>query len=133
MPRKLPPHIVLPNGQWRFVKRGSRGVGTKKRKVVHMARRRRSYGRRYSAPRRRGGGGRMRLGGMKGLITPIAAGAADAIINPRLPVNGIGSTAIGILMKDQVVKELGLYQVGQSLATFIPYVGAQAGGVTSQV
>jgi len=75
----------------------------------------------------------MRMGGFKGLIAPIAAGAADAIINPRLPINGIGSTAVGFIMKDQVVKTIGLYQVGQSLATFIPFLGASAGGVASQV
>jgi hypothetical protein len=75
----------------------------------------------------------MKLGGMKGLLTPVIAGAADAIINPRSPINGIGSTAVGFVMHDQVIKEIGLYQVGQSLATFIPFVGAQVGGVASQV
>jgi hypothetical protein len=135
MPRKLPPHIVLPNGQWRFVKRGSRRVGTSKRRSVSMARYRRrgrrSIRRVYSRHRRSGGGG-MRIP-MKGIVAPIVGGAADAIINPRSPINGIGSTAVGFLMKNETVKTIGLYQVGQSLATFIPFVGASAGGVASQV
>ena len=101
--------------------------------VRYRRRGRRSVRRVYSRRRRYSGGGGMKLGGMKGLITPMIAGAADAIINPRSPVNGIGSTAVGFLMKDQVMKEIGLYQVGQSLATYIPFVGAQAGGVASQV
>lgn len=40
--RHLPPHIVLPNGQWRFVKRGSsakthkhRGVTMRKHRIHH--------------------------------------------------------------------------------------------------
>ena len=133
MPRKLPPHIVLPNGQWRFVKRGSKRVGST-RKVLSMRRRRgRSRRRVYTARRRRySGGGGMKIP-MKGILTPIIAGAADAIINPRSPINGIGSTAVGFVMKNEVVKTIGLYQVGQSLATFIPFVGASAGGVASQV
>ena len=83
---------------------------------------------------RRGGGGRRGLGGkMGGILPPIVGGFADAVINPRLPVNGVGSTAVGYLMHDQVIKELGLYQIGQSLATFVPFLGATSGGVTSQI
>jgi hypothetical protein len=136
MPRKLPPHIVLPNGQWRFVKKGSKRVGTSKRRSVSMVRyrrrNRRRVGRVYSRRRRYSGGGGMKIP-MKGLLAPIIGGAADAIINPRSPINGIGSTAVGFVMKNEVVKTIGLYQVGQSLATFIPFVGASAGGVASQV
>lgn len=41
--RKMPPHIVLPNGMWRFVKSGTKKVKAKvkvkrTRRVVHMAR-----------------------------------------------------------------------------------------------
>lgn len=135
MPRKLPPHIVLPNGMWRFVKKGRTTTRSKKR-VVNTARyrrrTRRRVGRVYSRRRRYSGGGGMKIP-MKGILAPIIAGAADAIINPRSPINGIGSTAIGFVMKNETVKNIGLYQVGQSLATYIPFVGASAGGVASQV
>jgi hypothetical protein len=70
---------------------------------------------------------------MKGIVAPIVGGVADAIINPRSPINGIGSTAVGFVMKNETVKNIGLYQIGQSLATYIPFVGAVSGGVASQV
>jgi len=35
--RRMPPHIVLPNGMWRFVKRGSKSVATKRSRGVSMA------------------------------------------------------------------------------------------------
>lgn len=48
--RKMPPHIVLPNGMWRFVKKGAKSVSsltkpkrpkkTKRKGVNYMARRR---------------------------------------------------------------------------------------------
>ena len=72
-------------------------------------------------------------GGMKNMLAPILGGAADAIINPRSPINGIGSTASGMFLKDDVTMKIGLYQVGQSVAAFIPFIGASAGGVATQV
>jgi len=112
--RKLPPHIVLPNGQWRFVKSGAKkksfGVSSIRRKTIKkrrynvMARRKKSY--------RRGGGG---LGSLTSLIAPIAAGAADSYINPMLPINGVGSVAIGMFMHNTTIKDIGLWQVGASL------------------
>ena len=132
--RRMPAHIVLPNGMWRFVKKGRR-VSTRRRRViaaprykrrrtVTMARYRRSRG------RRGGGGGRGKLG----MFAPVIAGVADAVINPRSPINGIGSVVVGFGLKNQFCKDVGLYQVGQSVATFIPFIGASAGGgVTSQV
>ena len=131
--RRMPAHIVLPNGMWRFVKRGSTSVRRrsavrtkriKTRRVRTMARYRRTRG-------RRGGGGAR---GKLGMFAPVIAGVADAVINPRSPINGIGSVVVGFGLKNQFCKDVGLYQVGQSVATFIPFIGASAGGgVTSQV
>jgi len=112
----------------------------KKRKVVKVARYRRSYrryrGRSYGGGfrRRHYGGSRRGSGGMfKGMLAPIVGGFADAVINPRLPINGVGSTAVGFVMHNEVIKDIGLYQVGQSIATFVPFLGAQSGGIASQV
>jgi len=126
----MPPHIVLPDGRWRFVKRGSkirskvrsRSTPRTVRRNINMARYRRS---------RRGGGGLGR--GKLGMFAPAIAGVADAVINPRSPINGIGSVVVGFGLKNQFCKDVGMYQVGQSIATFIPFIGASAGGVTSQV
>ena len=109
-----------------FGKRRRRSVraSTPKRVVRTMARRR-SF--------RRGGSRGILGGGMKNMLAPVLGGAADAIINPRSPINGIGSAATGFLLKDDVTMKIGLYQVGQSAAAFIPFIGAQAGGVASQV
>lgn len=71
--------------------------------------------------------------GFKGAIAPIVGGVADAVINPRSPIDGIGSTAVGFLMHDPMLKTIGLYQVGQSIAGFIPFIGSGAGGGFSQV
>lgn len=90
-----------------------------------MARRRKFSG--------RGGSRGILGGGMKNMLAPVLGGVADAVINPRSPINGIGSTASGMFLKDDVTMKIGLYQVGQSIATFIPFIGAQAGGVATQV
>lgn len=65
---------------------------------------------------------------MKSMLAPIVAGVADAVINPRSPIDGIGSTAIGFVMHNETVKTIGLYQVGQSIAQFIPFIGGGGGG-----
>jgi hypothetical protein len=117
--RKLPPHIVLPDGRWRFVKRGkgkttvSRRVKTTRRKgrKVYMARKR-SYSRRG-----RGGG----LGSIMSLLIPVAAGAADSYVNPLLPINGIPSTVIGMFGHNETVKNIGLWQVGASIPSMIGF------------
>jgi hypothetical protein len=72
--RKMPKHIVLPNGMWRFVKSGSK---TTKRRVSVMARRR--YSRRSSSF---GGGGLMSRGLIRptGLISSALMGAGAATL-----------------------------------------------------
>ena len=72
-------------------------------------------------------------GGLKGVLPPIVGGIADAVIDPRLPIDGIGSTATGFIMRDNVLKTIGLYKVGQSIANFIPFIGTGATGGQSQV
>jgi len=65
MVRKMPAHIVLPNGMWRFVKKG-KSKRKSKPKVVKMARKyRRSWrGRVRSYGRRASSAGRGLLGGI---------------------------------------------------------------------
>jgi hypothetical protein len=120
--RKMPPHIVLPNGQWRFVKRGR--SQTKKRKVVQVARRRRSYGRRFVGRARRSAGG---MGGWKSMIAPIAGGAGDVIAQKYIPIFGIGSTAAGMFLKDQVTMKIGLNKIGESLGAMFAGGGGNGG------
>ncbi|MGF3555103.1 MAG: hypothetical protein ACQXXF_07565 [Thermoplasmatota archaeon] len=89
-----------------------------------MARRKRYYGRRYySRPSIRRVYSRAK-GGFKGILAPVLAGVADSVINPRSPIDGIGSTAIGFFMHNEIIKNLGLYQVGGSIASYLPFVGS---------
>jgi len=117
--RRLPPHIVLPNGQWRFVKRGHKGhkhysaLVKHHKKVIHTAKRH-SY-RRY---------GRKAIGGLKGFIWPVAAGLADSYLDPMIPgLDGLGATAIGFISHDSALKTIGLYKIGHSISGFIPLPG----------
>jgi hypothetical protein len=122
--RKLPPHIVLPDGRWRFKKKGSRKTTVRsfpKGKVRVMSRRK-NYSRK--------GGAR----GLMGMLAPALAGAADNFINSRLPVAGVGSIAVGVLLKNKFCQDFGAYQLGHSAASMIPILGNGGGiGQTSQV
>ncbi len=85
--RKMPPHIVLPNGQWRFVKRGSKRR-THHVKTPHAATKRRvsSMGRYRKHPRGSRGGKKI-----FGLST-------------RGLVGGLGMLGLiaGVMFKDQI-------------------------------
>lgn len=77
--RKMPPHIVLPNGMWRFVKRGAK----KASKIRHRGSRimaRKHY--------RRGGGGMMgKLLSKKNLMYTLGAvivGSAVLKVDPKM-------------------------------------------------
>jgi hypothetical protein len=71
---------------------------------------------------------------MRSLLAPILGGVADAVINPRSPIDGIGSAGVGFILKNDMVKTIGLYQVGQSLASFLPFINSgSVGGGVSQV
>jgi hypothetical protein len=125
--RKMPPHIVLPDGRWRFVKRGS----TKKarpRKVVKMARFRRTR-RAARAVYSRGRKGVGLGGGLKGMIAPVAGGALDVVAQKYIPIFGIGSTASGMFLHDPVTMKIGLNKIGESLGgMFAGGVGGGGGG-----
>jgi len=85
-------------------------------KVVKVARRRsyKSRARSYV----RGG-----IGGMKGMIAPIVGGVADSYLDPMLPIDGVGATAVGMFMHNNTLKEIGLYKVGFSIGNIIPLPG----------
>ena len=85
--------------------------------------------------KRRGfrGYARKGIGGMKSMISPIVAGVADSYLDPMLPIDGIGATAIGMFMHNETIKNLGLYKVGFSIGNIIPLPGRGAtasGGFT---
>ena len=72
--RKMPPHIVLPNGQWRFVKRGSKSSKkTRSKRGGFMSRRK--------SGRRKGG-----MGGIMGLAMPFAIGAIAGAYSDKIPL-----------------------------------------------
>lgn len=93
-------------------------VSVPKRRKIVMAR----Y-RRYRGYARRG------IGGMKGMIAPVLGGVADSYLDPMLPIDGVGATAVGMFMHNSTLKDLGLYKVGFSIGNIIPLPGR--GGTTS--
>lgn len=62
-------------------------------------------------------------GGMKSMISPIAAGVADSYLDPMLPIDGVGATAVGMFMHNETIKNIGLYKVGFSLGNILPLPG----------
>ena len=77
----------------------------------------------------RGGRG---IGGFKGLLAPIVGGVADSYLDPMLPIDGVGATAVGMFMHNETIKNLGLYKVGFSIGNIIPLPG-RSGNVTGMV
>lgn len=104
-----------------FGKRKTRTVYVKvkrKRRGI-MAR-----GRRYRSYARRG------IGGMKSMLSPILSGVADSYLDPMLPVDGVGAVLVGgFLLKNETMKNVGLYKVGMSIGNIIPLPG-RSGGTT---
>ena len=129
MKRRLPPHIVLPNGQWRFVKRGKSVKRKVKRGVVSMGRyrsRRRSYRRYVSRARgRRGGrgGGSVTKNAIDGLIVGIAQTALPDVIPMQDPLIALG---VGWFRHNPTLMTLGGIQLGASLGQM---VGGGLGGL----
>jgi len=119
----MPPHIVLPNGMWRFVKKGRKVAKTKKRMVVKMVRRKGGF-------RKRAGGFISGGGGLKTMIAPVLGGVADSYLDPMLPIDGIGGTAVGFFLHSPTVRDIGLYKVGMSLGNILPlpWRGTTSGG-----
>lgn len=114
--RALPPHIVLANGMWRFVKRGTKKV--KKITVKHKSRGfSKMARRRYS--RRRGSSGNLfggkRLLPVSGMIAAALLGAGAATLSEKIipqvipyqgaaigfAVGGVGG-AVGALARDML-------------------------------
>jgi len=133
----MPPHIVLPNGQWRFVKRGTKSRGVRRKtRVVSVARRRRSY-RRYAGRARRFGG-KFRGGGgnfkdiLDGAIVGVAQTAIPDMIPMQDPLIAIG---VGWFRRNPTLKVIGGMQLGAALGGMIGGgTGAlKIGGVQSQV
>jgi hypothetical protein len=90
-----------------------------RRKRVMARKSHRSYGRRIG-------------GGVKSMISPIVAGVADSYLDPMLPIDGIGATAVGMFMHNETMKNLGLYKVGFSIGNIIPLpgrTGTSSGGM----
>ena len=129
--RKMPAHIVLPNGMWRFVKSGSKKAKAAVKRVKHrkVKRKRTRRGvqmakRRHSKRSSSGFGGK---GIMKGLYTPkgiaasmlMGAGAAtlaEKVLPNFIPmqnlaigfvVGGVGGAA-GVIARDALKGGLNL-------------------------
>jgi hypothetical protein len=104
------------------------------RKVVYVAKRKRSY-RRYSARPRRSYSRKGGIGGMKGLLYPALGGVADSMITNvnimgfRAPP-GLGSLLIGWFGKNGFCKDIGAYQIGASLPSY--FGGGTATGFKGQ-
>lgn len=97
-----------------FGKRKTRTV--RKTRVVKVARRRSYRGRARSYAR-------AGIGSAKGMIAPIVGGVADSYLDPMLPIDGVGATAVGMFMHNSTLKEIGLYKVGFSLGNILPLPG----------
>jgi hypothetical protein len=122
--RKMPAHIVLPNGMWRFVSGKSRTVKRARRVKHRKARRLYTMAkRRYSRRRSGGGGSRGIMGGIikpKGLIAAIILGAGAATLAEKFvpqvipyqnaavgfAVGGVGG-AVGALARDMLKGGIG--------------------------
>lgn len=95
-----------------------------KRGKVKMARRRGGF-KRYASR------GVRSAGGFKGILAPIVGGVADSYLDPMLPIDGVGATAVGMFMHNSTLKDIGLYKVGLSLGNILPLPGRSgtSGGV----
>jgi hypothetical protein len=122
--RKLPPHIVLPDGRWRFVKKGRSSPKKRVLKVARFRRTRRAARAVYSRGRRGVGLG----GGWKGMIAPLAGGAGDVIAQKYIPINGVASTIAGMFLHDPVTMKIGLNKAGESLGMMFAGGGGGNGG-----
>ena len=108
--RRMPAHIVLPNGMWRFVKRGASRIVKRARRVrakrklggFSMARRR--YSRRSYGARRRGRSrGMFGLGriSIKGILFGAAAAYASQQFAPQVVPyqDTLAGAAVGKVMR----------------------------------
>lgn len=97
-----------------FGKRRTRTIyKTKVKRVMARRGRFRGYARR----------GYRSAGGFKGILAPIIGGVADSYLDPMLPIDGIGATAVGMFMHNSTLKDIGLYKVGMSVGNILPLPG----------
>jgi len=136
--KKMPPHIVLPNGMWRFVKRGAKTTSRKRNNVrrrINMARR----GRRYSRARRyytrargrRGKGGSVTKNAIDGVIVGVLQTALPDVIPMQ---DGLVALGVGFFRRNSTLMTLGGVQLGAQLGSMVGgVVGTGKAGVASQV
>ena len=135
----MPPHIVLPNGMWRFVKRGAKTTlkgKSKRRKPIYMARR----GRRYSRARRyytraRGRRGKGSGGVTKNVIDGLLVGVLQTAIPDMLPMQDpLIAVSVGWFRGNPTLMTLGGVQLGAQLGGMVGgVIGTGKSGVASQV
>lgn len=116
--RKLPPHIVLPDGRWRFVKKSHK---IRHKKVVkNTARRKKSYRRYYGRIRR---GYRSRKGLLSGNTGNMVIGAAAGFGSKFIPqflggwTNPLVFGALGYFTKKPAFFSIAGYEAGKNLAS----------------
>ena len=139
--KKMPPHIVLQNGMWRFVKRGQKtksfSKGRNKKRYVSMARRGRRK-RYYSRAKRiysraRGGG---KAGVTKNIIDGVIVGVAQTALPDVIPMqDSLICLGVGWFRKNPTLVTLGGVQLGAQLGGMVGgTLGGNKGiGFTSQV
>ena len=64
-----------------------------------------------------------RAGGFKSMLGPIAGGALDSILDPMLPIDGVGGTIAGMFLHSGTTRDIGLYKVGMSIGQLLPIPG----------
>lgn len=126
----MPPHIVLPNGQWRFVKRGNKKRSI--RREVKMARRRsfRRYGRYVKRARGgKGSGGSVTKNMIDGAIVGIAQTALPDVIPMQDAIVALG---VGWFRRNPTLMTLGGVQLGAQIGGMIGGItgGGKVGGVS---
>jgi len=111
--RKLPPHIVLPDGRWRFIKQGS-----KKRTVVKSTAKHKTFS-------KAGAKAFYNKGQTKYIIEGALAGALGQIASKYLGTYGhpAATIATGFLMKNNILITEGSREGGAILASMVPFLG----------
>jgi hypothetical protein len=61
-------------------------------------------------------------------VAPVAGGAVDVIAQKYIPIFGIGSTVLGMVLKDQVTMKVGLNKIGESFGAMFAGGGGNGGG-----
>jgi hypothetical protein len=62
------------------------------------------------------------------MLAPVAGGAGDVIAANYIPINGVGSTVIGMFLHDPITMKIGLNKAGESLGSMFAGGGASSSG-----